>query len=131
MSTETAPDMYRGVRVPARLTHYWNAPTGRWWRAGVDAKADLLPFEVVPTQVYRDNDYRKPGRTLRVDRITEDGVFAICTVLTNYDRVQDCLDHGWTHRKDMRGSQTAIRVRRLYPNARGYALIQDVGEQVA
>lgn len=127
----TTPLHYRGVPVPPRLRQYWDKPTGRWWRQGVDDKADRLPFEVLPGQVYADNDYRKPGRTLRVERLTDDGVYAICTVLTNYDAVQRSLDLGWTFRQDMRGTQTAIRVRRLYPNARGYALISEPEDAAA
>lgn len=118
------PDTYRGVPVPARLRQYWDKPTGRWWRAGVDAKAMLVPFEVLPGQIYRDMDYRASGRTFRVDRLTPDGLYAICTVLTNYDHVQEKLDsEDPGNYQDMRGSETAIKVRRLYPNARGYAFV--------
>lgn len=129
----TIPDLYRGVPVPRRLRQYWDKPTGRWWRTGVDAKGALMPFEVLPGQVYQDNDYRptRSGRTIRIDRITEDGLYAVCTVLTNYDRVQNSLDLGWSIYKDMRGSQTAIKIRRLYPNARGYALVWDLQDQAA
>lgn len=121
----TIPDTYRGVPVPSQRRQYWDKPTGRAWRAGVDAKADLMPFEVLPGQVYQDNDYRKPGRCLLVERITKDGVYAVCTVLTNYDWVQTELDNGVYTWKDMRGSETVIKVRRLYPNARGYALLSE------
>lgn len=130
MPVNDAPDLYRGVPVPGRLRQFWHKPTGRWWRNGVDAKADIS-FEVLPGQIYRDNDYRKPGRTLRVDRLTADGQYAICTVLTNYERVQTALDLDWTIYKDMRGSETAVKVRRLYANARGYARIADWENQAA
>lgn len=126
-----APTHYRGVPVPGQLLRYWDKPTGRWWRAGVDDKGDRMPVEVLPGQTYQDNDYRKPGRTLRVDRISSDGLYAVCTVLTNYDRVQAALDNEWTIYKDMRGTETEIKVRRLYPNARGYALISEWEAQAA
>lgn len=125
------PTHYRGVPVPPRLRQYWDKPTGLWWRLGVDNKADLSPFEVLPGQVYADGDYRKPGRTLRVERLTADGLYAICTVLTNRDYVQwhlDNSDNGFGF-KDMRGTETAIKVRRLYPNARGYRLLHSPGDR--
>jgi hypothetical protein len=128
---DQVPDIYRGVRVPTRLRRYWNKPTGRWWRAGVDAKADMLPVEVLPGQVYEDGDYRKEGRTLRVDGLMLDGRYANCTILTNYRHVQEALDKGWTIYKDMRGCVTVIKTRRLYPNARGYRLLSEPGDDAA
>lgn len=118
------PTEYRGVPVPPRLRQYWAKTSGRYWRKGVDAKADISAIEVLPGQVYADGDYRRSGRTLRVDRITKDGLYAVCTVLTNYSHVQECLDKGWAQYQDMRGLETVIRTRRLYPNARGYRLVQ-------
>lgn len=124
----SVPLHYRGVPVPPTLRAYWNRPIGRWWRLGIDGKGNLQPFEVLPGQIYQDNDYRQPGRTFRVDRLTADGEYAVCTVLTNYHRVQAVLDlevNDEIPRQDMRGTQTLIKTRRLYPNARGYALLAE------
>lgn len=124
----TVPSNYRGVPVPARLRQYWDKPTGRAWRQGVDAKGDMTPVEVLPGQIYADSDYRKPGRTLRIDRLILDGEYAACIVLTNYDFVQESLDKGYLTYKDMRGSETCIKVRRFYAGARSYRLLYEPEE---
>lgn len=80
-------------------------------------------FSVQVGQIWADNDYRKSGRTLKITAL--EGNDAICQVLTNYDHVQEELDKGYWSYQDMRGTQTTIKVRRLYPNARGYRLIED------
>lgn len=45
-SRPPAPDTYKGAPVPPRLRQFWDKPTGRWWRAGVDAtlSAGLITF---------------------------------------------------------------------------------------
>jgi hypothetical protein len=113
-----AQKQYRGVPVPDAVRGSWHRLPGLWWRAGVDAKSESLPFVVEPGQVYADNDPRSEGRTLRVDRI--EGAYAICTVLT--DRVMH--DENWVSQI---GRPTKIKVRRLYPNARGYRRLEEDG----
>ncbi|MFI0265685.1 hypothetical protein [Streptomyces luteogriseus] len=98
------PTHYRGIEVPGRLRPYWNKPTGRWWRKGIDALAESMPFLVEPGQVYADNDPRKEGRTLRIESL--DGLYAYAV-------------------DESTGITTRILKRRLYPNARGYRLIED------
>lgn len=116
-----APDNYRGVAVPPRLRRYWDKPTGRWWRTGIDAGIDNAPFYVEPGQVYADNDYRVEGRTLRIDRV-EDGI-AYCTVLTNYRHVDEMISNGHSTEMDKVGTTTQIRTRRFTADARGYRLL--------
>ncbi|MFJ1700361.1 hypothetical protein ACIOHC_35820 [Streptomyces sp. NPDC088252] len=115
------PENYRGIPVPPRLRQYWNKPTGRWWRQGIDAAIDAAPFYVEPGQVYADNDYRMDGRTLRVDRV-ENGV-AHCTVLTNYKHVDEMIANEHTNELDKVGTTTQIRTRRFTADARGYRLL--------
>ena len=117
-----APESYRGIPLNSYMRQRWDTPIGHWWRQGVDAMADQTPFIVEVGQVWADNDYRKSGRTLRVDSIGDDG-YARCTILTNYDDVQEKIDAEEPGVKSMIGQRTKIKVRRLYPNARGYRLI--------
>lgn len=123
---QSAPLEYEGVPVPETLRTFWDTPIGRWWRQGVDDKAATLPFEVKPGQIFADNDPRSEGRTLRVDEI-ENGV-ALCTILTNRHITEYWLRQEDSWVKDQIGHRTRIKVRRLYPNARGYRLIEDVKE---
>lgn len=112
----TIPAQYRGIPVPLEVSVYWHQPIGRWWRAGIDAKAATMPFVVEPGQIYADNDPRSEGRTLLVEKL--DGVYADCLILT--DRKLQDLTGG-----SQVGKPTRIKIRRLYPNARGYRLIEE------
>jgi hypothetical protein len=98
------PTHYRGVEVPGRLRPYWTKPTGRWWRKGIDALAETMPFLVEPGQVYADNDPRKEGRTIRIESL--DGLYVIA-------------------RDEETGISSRILKRRLYANARGYRLLEE------
>jgi hypothetical protein len=84
--------------------------------------------DVQPGQVWADNDKRSRGRTLRVERVVQDPRMgkpvAVCTVLTNSDRVQGEVDR-WgvkSHFKDTRGNTVRIAVNRMRPTATGYRL---------
>ena len=98
------PTHYRGVEVPPRLRQYWNKPTGRWWRKGIDDLAETMPWLVEPGQVYADSDPRKEGRTIRVEGL--DGLYVEA-------------------RDEQTGALTRILKRRLYANARGYRLLEE------
>lgn len=98
------PTHYRGVVVPGRLRPYWDKPTGRWWRRGIDELIETLPFLVEPGQRYADNDPRKEGRTLFIDSV--EGLYA------------EAVDEDT-------GIHSRILKRRFYPNARGYRLIEE------
>lgn len=127
---DQVPDIYRNVRVPRWLKDHWGSPTAHMWRTGIDAKAETMPFEVLPEQVWADNDYRISGRTFKILEI-KDGV-AICEILTNYDHVQEDLDQGKFGVKDKRGTKTRIQIYRFsHAHARGYRLISGPGTQAA
>lgn len=113
----SVPTHYRGIEVPGRLRQYWNKPTGRWWRKGIDAKADSMPFVVEPGQIYADNDPRVGDRILRIESL--DGNYAHATILRSSGRNQP------VELKDREGEPTRILLRRLYPNARGYRLLDE------
>lgn len=86
------------------------------------------PLPVVePGQVWADNDRRSNGRTVRVDRVVNDPTkgeqVAVCTVLTNSDRVQSFIGSGSNHFRDTRGTTVRIAVRRMRPTSTGYRLV--------
>ena len=90
--------------------------------------SDHIP-DVRPGQVWADNGKRSEGRTLRVERIVQDPRMgrpvAVCTVLTNSDRVQAEADW-WgvkSHFKDTRGTTVRIAVNRIRPTSTGYRLV--------
>lgn len=85
--------------------------------------------DVRPGQVWADNDKRSTGRTFRVERIVQDPRMgkpvAVCTVVTNSDRVQDEVDR-WgvkSHFKDTRGNTVRVAVNRMRPTTTGYRLL--------
>lgn len=118
-SFEKPPTMYRGVPVPDDIQHFW-ATSGFFWKQGVDAAAGQFDVWVEPGQIWADNDYRTKGRTVRVERL--EGDTAVCTLLTPYT-----VSHRGPDRtaRTTPGREVRIKIRRLYPNARGYRLIKE------
>jgi hypothetical protein len=84
-------------------------------------------------QIWADNDWRSKGRTLRVDEVKHSSRMgkqvAVCTILTNADRVQAEVDRGSPWVKDRRGKTTEVGVERMKPTSTGYRLVQDVHEE--
>lgn len=71
-----------------------------------------------PGQLWSSSGIRDHGRLLRVDAV--DGQHAMCTVLTNSNRVQRELDMDRPNTRDGRGRAFRIRVDRMRPTANGY-----------
>lgn len=92
------------------------------------------PKEVKVGQVWKDNDKRCQGRTIRVEKIEHDSrhsvdgpvAFAVCITLTeSHERAARA---GSPNYRSTVGRVVRLRVDRMRPTATGWKLIKQVGD---